>query len=52
MFEDWFEKVLQQAVAENRFADLIESAFLAGIIDEEAQELAYLWLANNYQRIN
>lgn len=37
-----------QAKAEDEFADLIEGAFLAGMITRETQELVYLWLANIY----
>jgi hypothetical protein len=40
------------AAAENQFADLLESAFLDGIIDEETLTLAYLWLEANYLDIH
>ena len=34
------------------FENLIEEAFLAGIIDGETQQLAYLWLANNHPGVH
>ena len=49
MLENCIEQVSQQTEAEELFADLIESAYLSGLIDGEAQTLAYLWLANNHQ---
>ena len=41
MLTDLFEDTSKQTEAE----DLIEAAYLAGMIDGQAQELAYLWLA-------
>ena len=44
---DLFEDTTSQTEAE----DLIEAAFLAGMIDGQTQQLAYLWLAANQQRV-
>ena len=44
-----YEEIDRIQKDEDQFADLIEAAFLAGLIDGQAQELAYLWLAANYQ---
>jgi hypothetical protein len=41
-----------QVYAEELFAELIESAYLAGIIDGETQKLAYLWIPNNNQGVH
>ena len=35
--------------AEALFEDLIESAYLEGLIDGDAHFLAYYWLATNHQ---
>jgi len=45
---DLFEDTTKQIEAE----DFIEAAYLAGIIDGDTQELAYLWLANNHQGVH
>ena len=52
MLDDWIERTDRLTRAENEFADLIESAYLAGIITGETQTLAYIWLANNYQGVH
>ena len=46
--KDLFEDTTRHVEAE----DLIEAAFLAGLIDGLAQELAYLWLATTYLRVH
>ena len=43
------EDIDRQTDAEDQFADLLEQAFLAGIINGEAQALAYLGLRSNHQ---
>ena len=48
MLKDLFEVATRQLEATN----LIEGAFLAEIITGETQELAYLWLATNYQAVH
>ena len=52
MLEDLIEQVSRQVAAEEVFADLVESAFLAGVIDSQTQELAYLWILCNPQRVH
>jgi len=44
------EMYAQAWVIDERLADLIESAFLQGLIDGETQALAYLWLETNHPR--
>lgn len=43
------DQVAEQQTQEELFEDLIESAYLAEMIDGEQLALAYLWLANNHQ---
>ena len=47
MLGHMYEDTDNQYQAEEQFADLIEAAFMAGIIDGETQALAYAWLAAN-----
>lgn len=39
---------LEAMPVDEDFADLIESAYLQGLINGEMQELAYLWLEVNH----
>ncbi len=48
MLDDLYEDISRQVEIEGLFEDLIESAFLGGLITGEAQELAYMWLAANH----
>ena len=52
MQEDWFEYITREVMAEDAFEDLIESAYLAGLIDGETQALAYLWLRANHPGVH
>jgi len=52
MLEDLIEETPRQTQAEHEFADLIEEAYLAGMIDGDTQELAYMWLATNLQNMH
>ena len=52
MLADLIDHTSQQTQAEDNFADLIESAYLAGIIDGQTQELAYLWILGDQQRVH
>ena len=45
---DLFEDTTRQTEAE----DLIEQAYLAGMIDGQTQALAYLWLTANLLRVH
>ena len=44
------EDVENQQRVEELFEDLIESAYLAGVIDGQAQARAFLWLVSNSSR--
>ena len=42
----------KQQIAEEQFEDLIESAFLAGLITGETEALIYKWLAIKRYRVH
>lgn len=42
------ETYIETLSADEELGDLIEAAFLKGLIDSETQELAYTWLAVNH----
>ena len=46
------DEIDQIQLAEDIFEDLIESAYLAGMISGETQAFAYLWLATNHQGVH
>ena len=46
------EDIDKKVEAEELFADLIEQAYLAGIITGETQELAFFWVATNQQTVH